>query len=323
MAPLSRRRRELDLASRQIANAPEPTQQTSLNAPAPAPASVLAPASFDKERDGHVHKAGRHREDGLEERDMRDILRPRVGERSTVSSKEEEDVNHASNGKNMEANVSCGSLTVEGSVQLPSYEQSLDSRDHQQSRQTSFLLQVEGLDDKGYRKLTFDDDLDLKEVIREKLQREEAGVGVEDKKTRFSDLVFTPRLTIFDRFNSERSPFRGLHTLFWLGMFFMVIKIGARNWNLHGSILGGNEVLAGILQRDLLILGLSDGILCASTAFSLLLQRLILSGYLSWDRQGWIIQNVSIYLISHQHNQYLLCKSRMIESTQRQRLVVV
>jgi len=41
------------------------------------------------------------------------------------------------------------------------------------------------------------------------------------------------------------------------------------------------------------MLGLSDGVMCAATGFSLILQKLIRRGFLSWDREGWIIQSVS------------------------------
>jgi sterol O-acyltransferase len=138
------------------------------------------------------------------------------------------------------------------------------------------------------------DDPELKELIRKKLQSEHE-VGEGRKRSRFSDLVFTHRFTVFDRQNSESSPFRGFYTLFWLGTFFMLVKIGAKNWYRSGSVFGGNEILILMLQRDLLVLGLTDGVLCGSTAFCLLLQRLILAGYLSWDQQGWIIQNVSCH----------------------------
>lgn len=202
----------------------------------------------------------------------------------------------------VELNVQRGILTVEGSSDHFSNEKSAVSRDHQ-----TFPVRVEELGGKGHYRLKSDDP-ELKEIIRKRLQRA-AGVGGERKRPRFSELVFTRQFTAFDRQNSESSPFRGFYTLFWLGTFLLVVKIGARNWNIYGNVFGGNEILTLILQRDLLVLGLTDGILCASTAFCLLLQRLILSGYLSWDRQGWIIQHVSYHLILalrlHQHNQLL------------------
>ncbi|KAL2221437.1 MBOAT, membrane-bound O-acyltransferase family-domain-containing protein [Thermoascus aurantiacus ATCC 26904] len=52
-----------------------------------------------------------------------------------------------------------------------------------------------------------------------------------------------------------------------------------------------NEILRLMFHKDVLVLGLTDGVLCGSTIFCLLLQRAIEKGYLSWNRSGWIIQN--------------------------------
>jgi hypothetical protein len=71
-----------------------------------------------------------------------------------------------------------------------------------------------------------------------------------------------------------------------------MIQIAAKNWQAHGHILGTNEILGIMLHRDLMVLGLSDGVLFAATGFGWILQKLILRGYLSWDSTGWIIQSV-------------------------------
>lgn len=135
------------------------------------------------------------------------------------------------------------------------------------------------------------DDPELRDVLRKGLQRVAETKGVK-KRTQFSDLVFTRQFTAFDRQNTERSPFRGFYTLFWLGTFLMLVKIAARNWQVYGSVFGRNEILTMMFHRDVLVLGLTDVFLCVSTVFCLLLQKTILAGYLSWNKQGWIIQNV-------------------------------
>jgi hypothetical protein len=71
-----------------------------------------------------------------------------------------------------------------------------------------------------------------------------------------------------------------------------MIQIAAKNWQAYGHILGTNEILGIMLHRDLMVLGLSDGVLFAATGYGWILQKLILKGYLSWDSTGWIIQNV-------------------------------
>lgn len=65
------------------------------------------------------------------------------------------------------------------------------------------------------------------------------------------------------------------------------------NYASHGHILGSNEILEMMVRRDLVVLGLSDGVLCGVTGFSWLLQKAISKGWLHWDDKGWIIQGVS------------------------------
>ena len=288
--------RELGSVSRQV-NIPEPEPEPEPESE-PDHQSFLAEASSDSDFDGD----GDGLQENLFEADSQDLLRG-VGKGSTLREKKEEEVTNASEGS-VKGDLQLGSLTVEYSPISSAHEKSMDPHDDQRNRRTIPRLRVEGLDEKRHFKLTSNNDLEVQDFLQKRVRRE-AGVGVGDEKDRpkFSDLFFTPRLTVFDRHNSERAPFRGIYTLWWLGIFFMVVKIGIQNWNLYGSILGGNEILRFILQRDLVVLGLTDGVLCASTTFSLLLQWLILSEYLSWDRQGWIIQNVSFQLRLHRNDQ--------------------
>ena len=80
-----------------------------------------------------------------------------------------------------------------------------------------------------------------------------------------------------------------------------MIKIAAENWRQHGNILGTNEIMGIMFHRDLIVLGLSDGAMCAATIFGLGLQRLIFRGALSWNKQGWIIQSVCKYFAIENH----------------------
>ncbi|KAK3384160.1 MBOAT family protein [Lasiosphaeria ovina] len=111
---------------------------------------------------------------------------------------------------------------------------------------------------------------------------------------KFSDLVFTRTFSAFDRQNQDaaNSPFHGFYTLFWIAVFFFVVKIGADNWRTYGSWLGTNEIMQTMFRRDLLVLLIADGVMCAATGVSWLLQRAVRAGYVNWDRSGWVIQNV-------------------------------
>lgn len=108
-------------------------------------------------------------------------------------------------------------------------------------------------------------------------------------------MVFTRQFTAFDRQNvdSADSPFHGFFTLFWLGTALFTIQLGAENWRQYGNILGSNEIMGLMFSRDVMVLGLSDGALCGATGFGLILQWMIYKGWISWDREGWIIQSVS------------------------------
>jgi sterol O-acyltransferase len=72
-----------------------------------------------------------------------------------------------------------------------------------------------------------------------------------------------------------------------------MIKIAAQNYVEHGNVLGTNEIMKMMTQRDLIVLGLSDGVMCGVTGFGWILQQMVIRGYIDWNREGWIIQNVS------------------------------
>ncbi len=160
----------------------------------------------------------------------------------------------------------------------------------QLQRRQGFSIKLEETSEKGKYTLRADDS-ELRDILRKGLQRE-AEAKVSKKRSRFRDLVFTRQFTAFDRQNTVSSPFRGFYTLFWLATFVMLVKIAATNWKVYGSVFGRNEILSMMFHRDVFVLGLTDGVMCASTVFCLLLQKIILAGYLSWNRHGWIIQNV-------------------------------
>jgi sterol O-acyltransferase len=159
------------------------------------------------------------------------------------------------------------------------------------TRRKSIQVTVEKTGKKGRYILTADDP-EFREILRSQIISE-ADASSEQRKG-FRDMVFTRRFTTFDRQNplSSGSPFYGFFTLFWLSIGMMLVRIAAQNWKAYGSILGSAEVFHVMFDRDIIVLGLTDGVMCAGTMFGLGLQKLILKGYLSWNRYGWIIQNL-------------------------------
>ncbi|TVY75987.1 Sterol O-acyltransferase [Lachnellula suecica] len=160
------------------------------------------------------------------------------------------------------------------------------------TRLKSIPITLNKLQEKGRYILTADDDA-LKEILRIGMEREKNPKAAK-RRGKFSDLVFTRRFTAFDRQNAESadSAFHGFFTLFWLGTAIYMVQIAAGNYQKYGNPLGSNEIMGLMFRRDVMVLGLSDGVMCGATGFSLLLQKAIRRGYLSWDGEGWIIQSL-------------------------------
>ncbi|KAH0028710.1 acyl-CoA/sterol acyltransferase, partial [Aureobasidium melanogenum] len=161
------------------------------------------------------------------------------------------------------------------------------------SRRKSIQIRLEKTDRKGHYILTADDP-DIRDILRKGMEREEALQDPSKKARSLRDLVFTRQFTTFDRQNplSAESPFHGFFTLFWLAMVLMFFKVSAYNWKEHGSIFGGNEVFKIMFGHDVLILGLTDGVMVFSSILGFLLQKAVVRNYISWNRSGWIIQNL-------------------------------
>lgn len=122
-------------------------------------------------------------------------------------------------------------------------------------------------------------------------------------RARMRDIIFTQRFSTFDRQNplSSDSPFHGFFTLFWLAIALMLVKVAADNWRIYGHPLGNAEILHVMLDRDVLVLGITDGVMVGSTIAGLGLQKLVAAQWISWHRTGWIVQHAwqtaSLFLV--------------------------
>jgi sterol O-acyltransferase len=166
------------------------------------------------------------------------------------------------------------------------------------NRRRSIQIKLQKTDRKGQYTLTADDP-EISDILQKGIEREKR--EAKDKsRTRFRDLVFTRQFTTFDRQNpaSSESPFFGFFTLFWLSMVIIFVQVSMHNWRTYGSILGSNQVMKLMFSRDVFILGLTDGVMCAATVEAFLLSKLVQKGYVNWAKHGWIIQNIwqSFYL---------------------------
>ncbi|KAM0705028.1 hypothetical protein Q7P35_007815 [Cladosporium inversicolor] len=166
------------------------------------------------------------------------------------------------------------------------------------SRRRSIQIKLQKTDRKGEYTLTADDP-EISDILQKGIEREKR--EAKDKnRTRLRDLVFTRQFTTFDRQNpaSAESPFFGFFTLFWLSMVLLFVQVSMHNWRAYGSILGSNQIMKMMFSHDVLVLGLTDGVMCAATVEAYFLSKLVQKGYINWAKQGWIIQNVwqSVYI---------------------------
>ena len=169
--------------------------------------------------------------------------------------------------------------------------------DGRRANRNSIPIRLSRTDKKGRYVLTADDP-EIQAALRRGMERERAGTDAAAQKkqrTRMRDLVFTRQFTTFDRQNpsTSDSPFFGFFTLFWLAMVLIFVQVSMHNYRSYGSILGTNQIMKMMFSRDVLVLGLTDGVMFVATAVTFGFQRVVVQrGYLRWDRGGWILQNV-------------------------------
>ncbi|KAF2269132.1 MBOAT-domain-containing protein [Lojkania enalia] len=169
---------------------------------------------------------------------------------------------------------------------------SLPARGRDADRRRSIQVVIEKAGRRGRYTLTADDP-EFRDILKSGIEREAARLSGKSRN-RLRDLVFTRQFTTFDRQNprGSQSPFYGFFTLFWLAMALLLLKIAAQNYKNQGSVFGRAEILHLMVDRDLVVLLVTDGVMTVATGFGLFLQKAIARGYLTWSRSGWIIQSI-------------------------------
>ncbi|KAG5979650.1 hypothetical protein E4U55_004919 [Claviceps digitariae] len=134
----------------------------------------------------------------------------------------------------------------------------------------------------------------LQELLDRRSESAKHPDQAEKQRRKFRDYLFTHQFSAFDPHNSAaaNNPFHGFYTLFWLAVALFMLKISVNNWMMYGTPLGSNEIMKIMFRRDVLVLFISDVIMCALTAVSWAIQRLVYHRVLDWDRSGWIVQNI-------------------------------
>ncbi|KAI0595882.1 MBOAT family protein [Biscogniauxia sp. FL1348] len=172
----------------------------------------------------------------------------------------------------------------------------LDTASRSQSSSSDQLLSsdkphIESKSKKTY--IVASDDAELRDILRRGLEREKEKKAP-TRREKLRDMVFTRQFSTFDRQNQDaaNSPFHGFYVLFWISVSFLILKMAADNWRKTGNILGTNDIMKIMFRRDVVVLLLSDGVMCGITGVSWIIQQLVFRDYIDWDRSGWIIQNI-------------------------------
>lgn len=108
----------------------------------------------------------------------------------------------------------------------------------------------------------------------------------------FPTVEYQDRVSYFDP-RSTYSNFRGFFVLFWIGLAIMVVTTMLRNLRENGTLLNFRQY--PLFRQDMEELALSDGLMVASSAFSLPLHLLFKSsaqGLLRWNRGGVVVQSI-------------------------------
>lgn len=106
----------------------------------------------------------------------------------------------------------------------------------------------------------------------------------------FPTIEYIDRVSHFDP-NSDYRDFRGFFVLFWIGLAIMVLTSMLRNMTETGYPFQIKQW--ALFKEKIVELGMVDGAMVASTAVSLLLQKLSLKGGpLQWSSLGMAIQSV-------------------------------
>ncbi|KAI5804344.1 MBOAT, membrane-bound O-acyltransferase family-domain-containing protein [Geopyxis carbonaria] len=110
-----------------------------------------------------------------------------------------------------------------------------------------------------------------------------------EKRRLFPTVAYESRVSHFDP-QSQHRDFRGFFTLFWVGLFIMVLSTAMRNVRDTGTVL--RTSIFSLFAEAPLELGIADGVMALSTGFVLPLQELFAQGTLSWSGGGYILHHI-------------------------------
>ncbi|KDN48229.1 hypothetical protein K437DRAFT_284167 [Tilletiaria anomala UBC 951] len=104
-------------------------------------------------------------------------------------------------------------------------------------------------------------------------------------------VTFQPRQSRFDRFNmdSSKDGFRGFYTLFWIGIFLLMLNTFYTSYKETGQVL--SLTFATLFSRDAKILAISDGILVG--------HLFLCVPFIGITQRGWIPYSTGLIYLQH------------------------
>ncbi|CAD6893441.1 unnamed protein product [Tilletia laevis] len=98
---------------------------------------------------------------------------------------------------------------------------------------------------------------------------------------------FRERTSHFDRFNpaSGADQFRGFYTLFWIGMFLMMLNTIYTSWSNSGQFI--SLTFAELFSKDAIVLAISDGVMVGSTFICVPFAKALHRGWRYWPHLIW------------------------------------
>jgi sterol O-acyltransferase len=161
-------------------------------------------------------------------------------------------------------------------------------------RPRSIKIHLEKTAKHGQYQLNLEDP-ELRSLLLQGFETDKAGKITQKKLSQFGTTILKKQFTAFDRQlpDAELPSFHGFFSLFWMGVGLLLVRIAANNWRKSGSIFGENAILRLMFSQDVILLGAIDCLMMSSAMLvSLTIQLLCLKNWISWGRNGWLIQNL-------------------------------
>ncbi|KAG7820247.1 hypothetical protein KL919_001564 [Ogataea angusta] len=109
-------------------------------------------------------------------------------------------------------------------------------------------------------------------------------------RSKWDDLTFRPRQSIFDQEVKFGAKFYGLFVAFWFCVFFGGLNV-VFNYHVKFGLLANSRIIS-IMSDNLLGVALVDLLMYLMMYVPVFIQMLVKRNKISWNRLGWVIQSI-------------------------------